>query len=396
MSLSFRLLLLTFLESIASAMVQRGIYFYTHKQFDFSDTLNLTLAIATGATYVAGALASHHLARRMREKPLLVVSLAGQLLCHVALFAWPGPVRLFLFAGALGCFYGLKWPVVESYISAGRTPAATAKAVGGFNITWAASVPLGVAAAGPIIDAWPGGLFVVAAGWNLVNIVLALPLATSPTHLAQDHPERPRPDEVLRYRALLTSSRWSMVLSYGAVWILAALMPGIFKGLGFEPTRATPLASLIDAGRLAAFLLMHRFAGWHSRARPLVLAIFALPAGFFMVLFGGSLAVILVGESLFGLAAGVAYFAALYYAMVVKNAAVQAGSAHESVIGLGFVAGPAAGLVGAALAGPLHSYVLGILAGVGPMFLLAAAGALRPLGKAAAHGPAAPRAGQGN
>ena len=48
-----------------------------------------------------------------------------------------------------------------------------------------------------------------------------------------------------------------------------------------------------------------------------------------------------------------AYTASLYYALVVKNASVDAGGAHEALIGLGFVLGPVAGLVGGALAKPL-------------------------------------------
>ena len=45
------------------------------------------------------------------------------------------------------------------------------------------------------------------------------------------------------------------------------------------------------------------------------------------------------GELLFGWAVGEVYFAALYYAMVVQNASVEAGGGHERIIGLGFALG---------------------------------------------------------
>ena len=82
----------------------------------------------------------------------------------------------------------------------------------------------------------------------------------------------------------------------------------------------------------------------------------------------------LAGEVAFGLAAGLTHYAALYYAMVVKNASVDAGGAHEGLIGLGFTAGPAAGLAGRALVP--GSYVLGTLAGIGPLLAVCTAGAV--------------------
>ena len=105
----------------------------------------------------------------------------------------------------------------------------------------------------------------------------------------------------------------------------------------------------------------------------------ALPAGLFIYLFGKSLGVVLAGEVLFGLAAGMTYYAALYYAMVVKNASVDAGGVHEGLIGAGFALGPAAGLAGIALKPALGSKVLGTIAGIGPLFVLCAVGAARAL-----------------
>ena len=104
-----------------------------------------------------------------------------------------------------------------------------------------------------------------------------------------------------------------------------------------------------------------------------------VPVGFFMVMFGGHTATVLAGEIVFGLAAGAVYYAALYYAMVVKHASVDAGGAHESMIGLGFAVGPLAGLIGVWLSGPLGDATLGMIVGVAPLILLCAVGALVPL-----------------
>ena len=107
-----------------------------------------------------------------------------------------------------------------------------------------------------------------------------------------------------------------------------------------------------------------------------------LPAGFVLVLVGGNLPLVLVGEALFGWALGVIYYAALYYAMVVKNASVEAGGGHEMLIGSGFVLGPAAGLIGVALRPAFGgSDVVGILATAGGLFLVCVLSACRAISR---------------
>ena len=87
------------------------------------------------------------------------------------------------------------------------------------------------------------------------------------------------------------------------------------------------------------------------------------------------MAAVLAGEVLFGAALGMVYTSALYYAMVLKSAAVDAGGGHEAIIGSGFVLGPAAQLAGIALMPLLDSRMLGTLAGVGPLVLVCGVGA---------------------
>jgi len=99
------------------------------------------------------------------------------------------------------------------------------------------------------------------------------------------------------------------------------------------------------------------------------------------VLFARHLPLALVGELLLGLAAGFAYYSALYYALVVKNASVDAGGAHEALIGLGYAHGPLAGLAaqtaGRAAGGEGKAFA--ILAAALPLVLPCVYFALRPL-----------------
>ena len=54
----FALFVLTFFESIAATLIQRGLYFYTHEQLGFSQSHNLWIAFGFGVTYIAGAMVS--------------------------------------------------------------------------------------------------------------------------------------------------------------------------------------------------------------------------------------------------------------------------------------------------------------------------------------------------
>jgi hypothetical protein len=59
---------------------------------------------------------------------------------------------------------------------------------------------------------------------------------------------------------------------------------------------------------------------------------------------------LVAGLGLFGIGMGTIYCSALYYAMSVGKAEVDAGGKHEALIGLGYGAGPICGLVAIAAA----------------------------------------------
>lgn len=385
-----RLLALTFIESFATICVERGVYFFTHDRLAFGDVANLLLALAFGVAYAGGALLSHRLSLRWREKHLLVAIIAGQLLVHAAMAG--GPTHTWVVVAgsvALGLLNGLKWPIIESYISAGQNPLAVAGAIGRFNVSWAAAVPLSLLVVGPLVEWGPPALFIVPAAINAASLWLCRPLSLRPAYLPPDHPERAAPASLARLGALLNASRWLMLSSYIAMFIIAPLTPGIFAGLGFGLQTATALAALLDVARVAAFVTLGLWGRWHGRAWPIWAGMLALPAGFFLVVLWPATSTVIAGELIFGLAAGTIYYGALYYAMLVKNAAVDAGGMHEALIGAGFAAGPLAGLLATGLTPLLGAQALGMAAGLGPVFALSAVQAFRAL-RSQIHGSTKP------
>ena len=95
----------------------------------------------------------------------------------------------------------------------------------------------------------------------------------------------------------------------------------------------------------------------------------------------------LVGFGAFGAGMGIVYYAALYYAMAVGRAEVDAGGTHEGLIGGGYTIGPLVGLAGMGIARVLIPPVAEAQVIVGMVWAtvaLAGAAAARPYRRARA------------
>jgi MFS family permease len=346
------LFLLTFFESIAATLIQRGIYFYTHENLGFSQSQNLWVAFGFGVTYVAGAFASHGLSKRFGEKTVLRGCIVALFALHSLLALVPAPWVLVGSVFGTAVVQGIKWPVVESYVSAGRAPKQLLSILSRYNVTWATAGFVAIGVTGVIVGTGvPALFFWLPALLNVCAALLTLKLPAQPLHLAHSHPARPVEGELQSMRALLGSARWSMIGSYALFNVLAPLMPSLLAQLSLPVTLATPVASILDAVRVVTFGALGALAGWHGKRAPMWLVGAALPGGFLLILLGNSLPLLILGEVIFGVAAGFSYTAALYYALVSENASVDAGGAHESLIGIGIGLGPLSGLAGQLLIG---------------------------------------------
>ena len=378
-----RLLLLTFVQSFATILLERGVYFYTEDVLGFGRVANLGLALVFGLLYAAGAMLSHRVTAARGERPTLNAAVAGLALLNLTLALRPSATTLWLGFAGIAFLEGMKWPVVETYVTAGATPARTMAVLGRFNIAWSSAIPVGLIVAGPIIGSGsPAMLFALAAGLHVVSLVPIRTLAWRPTHLEADHPERLPAAGLARYRSLMASARWSLLGSCAMLFLLAPLMPMIFsQRLGFDVRWAAGLSSLIDVMRLVAFILLGVLTFWRGKAWVLAVAAALLPAGFTLVLFGSGMVSVMTGQVLFGLAMGTVYYAAIYHAMVVHNASVEAGGQHEALIGLGFALGPLIGLGGLWLNRLVGNETLGMALVVAPLTAVCLLAAWRPLWK---------------
>jgi MFS family permease len=376
---------LSFIESFATILIERAIYFFSHERLGYSQAQNLALALLFGVAYTLGAAISHGAARRVGDRKALAGTMLGLLVLHVLMALAPSGATLAVTFAAVGFLEGAKWPIVESYVGAGLDPQQQLGAVGRFNVSWAVAVPLALAASGPLIaSGWPGSLFLLAALANVVGCFLLFRLPAAAPHLASAHPSRPVEGRLERYQALLSSSRWTMLSSYALMFLLAPLLPVVFQRLGRPVAEATLWAACMDAVRVMTFAALALLPGWHGRTSPLWIGAIGLPVGFVAIMSGSSLLPVVLGEIVFGVLAGVTYYAALYYAMVVKNAAVDAGGGHESLIGVGLSLGPCLGLAGDWFARGGNNPLSGVLLAATPLVLLCWFGAFRALAGARA------------
>jgi hypothetical protein len=385
--LKTRILLNVFTASFSGVMLQRGIYFFTNDVLGFSQAQNLWFALLFGVAYVAGAATSHRVAMRLGERRALLTSFALMVLAHAVLTLFPQAATLTVTFAVLAVLQGSMWPVYESYMSAGETPTSLGRALSRYNIAWALSVAPALAVAGPLIASGsPRLLFVVAGALNALVFVSCLAFPAHPGHHAAGGEEPLNAGMLASYKGLLVAARFAMLESYMLLFLLAPLMPEIMKAVGFGTAAAARASGLLDVARLGCFVVLFSYRGWHGKKTPIVLAIAALPLGFALVMLGQSIGVVIAGELLFGAGAGFLYTAALYYAQLVQNASVDAGGAHEALIGVGYALGPGAGLVGTALAhgaGPgSAAYVSGMSVATLPLIVVCSAGALWPLMKA--------------
>lgn len=350
--------LITFLNSIGTGVVQNGIYFITREAYGWGSLGNYALGAVLGVAYIIGALTAGRVVEGLRRRLALTsrATLAATitllaLLCPVPLLAesaglgrvaiWP---MIFLYSAASG----LLWPLIESYVSGGRSGPDLRRAIGRWNVVWSAAVLLAFWAMAPLMATSPLAIVALLGLVQGASALLVLRLPSDPP--LHDH-ETAEPHPPI-YTHLLTTFRLLLPTSYLVLCTLGPYLPEAVARMGVPAAWATPLASVWLAARVATFVVMGRLKGWHGRWLPAVQGAVLMLVGFGVCILAPRVAdgwtglgVLAAGLACFGTGMATIYSAALYYAMAVGRAAVGAGGTHETLIGLGYTVGPALGLM---------------------------------------------------
>jgi hypothetical protein len=313
---------------------------------------NLALGAAMGAIYAAGARFTGPLLRRLERRFSPRAILAGALGTWglVALVPLLGDSEGLLWLVALvgAGASAITWPVVESFLGAGRHGPAMRAAIGWFNVTWTPATAVSLLVL-PLFARVNVVLTIAVSG--LVNAVALVALRWLPARPGAHEAAAAAAAVGREYPALKAAASWLLPLSYLMSSTLSPILPHRLAPFGGAVPISVIAASWMVA-RFATLLAMWRVGFWHGRWGTLAAAGLALCGGLALVLLGSSLGAILIGLLIFGAGCGLTYYATLYYSLAVGHAAVDAGGNFEALIGLGYLAGPLLGLGGQAL-GPL-------------------------------------------
>ncbi|MES1207941.1 MAG: hypothetical protein ABUS79_18560, partial [Pseudomonadota bacterium] len=138
-------LTVTVLGSISSGTFWAGLFFVSAGVYHFSAAANLTLATVMGGVYAVAARGAGRLARGRAPRHVLSAALlvwTGASLVPLVLSGSPAALWVGALVGSAAS--ATTFPVVESYLTAGRHGAEMRSAIGQFNLTWtpATAVPL--------------------------------------------------------------------------------------------------------------------------------------------------------------------------------------------------------------------------------------------------------------
>lgn len=367
-------LLLTFIASLGTGVFWHGVSFIAKHTYAFDQTRNLVLYALMGALYVIGAFGAGDLtdriSRLLAPRGVMGWCIGVQAIVCVLPIVFVGEWALWFTAGTVSFLSAIVWPIVESYVAAGRHGPAMRSAIGWFNLIWMPAMVVPMLLMAPILERhgeWTiGGLAVTNFAALLTLVFFSSRPAEHGTADSIDH-------MTAEYPMLLRSARVLLPVSYVVMAALTPILPYRFEQVGIDVRWETPSAATWMVVRVVAVLLMWRLPFWHGRWGTLLLGAIAMTVGFATIVLGLNLATMIIGFAAFGVGLGIIYYTALYYGMAVGRAAVKAGGTHEALIGSGYAVGPLAGLFGSALGGGGH--IVGV---VWVMIGIAAIPALAP------------------
>jgi hypothetical protein len=346
----YKILFATFLGSVSGGAFWSAIFFVTANAFSFSSARNLALASVMGLAYTIGALCSgpwvRVAARWMCVRSVMVSALWlwGAFAAVPLLVAPTSEVSVWVAALGGSFTSAFVWPIMESYMSAGRHGASMRQTVGRFNITWtpAVAVPLLFM---PLVARWNIlACVALCAAFNFVSSLVVLTFSRNPSDHDEDSSRQAvGPDYVFLARATV----WMLPLSYVLVAALSPLLPSRLAELAVSPAVAPLLAATWMVSRFAFLAFLWRSSFWHGRWWPLCLGGLALLCGSGLVLMAPWAWLCVAGLACLGCGMAMVYYASLYYGLAVGQAKVDAGGKFEALVGLGYVLGPALGIVGA-------------------------------------------------
>jgi len=330
------------------------IYFFMRDHFGFDNKRNLAFAAAMGLIYVFSAWQGGRFAQRRGYFTALKVGFIVMILALTIGSQLDFMAGIVLASGFFSVGQCFLWPTIEALVSEGADARSLPRAVGTYNVVWASTNALGLFVGGTLVEKFGfKTIFYLPIALLLTQLALtfwlekhAQDIAAASNHKPEAAPP-PDPNRPPREkaRAFLYMAWLANPFAYIAINTFIPMLPGLAARFQLTPMLAGIVCSLWSFMRLATFVTLWFWNGWHYRFRWLGTAFATLIIVFALILTAPNLAVLLAAQIFFGAAIGLIYYSSLFYSMDVGETKGEHGGLHEAALGLGNFAGPAVGAV---------------------------------------------------
>lgn len=357
--------LLTFLASIGTGVMWNGVSFIAKHDYGFEKGQTLCLYFVLGVMYVIGAASTGAVLRRVERwispRAVLALIFALETIASIGLAAGEKSWTLWLVACSISVLSSWQWPIVESYLTAGRHGRGMRDAIGWWNLWWTTAVAVTLILIAPLMREPPFVVHVMGQDLRLaprlaivclgaLNAAALVMLIWFGSRPGEHGHEESQAAVNAEYPMLLKAARLLLPLSYVMNSAMSPLLPYLFAKLALPAEWETPVTSTWMWVRVIAMAIMWRLGFWHGRWGTLLMGGVMMTLGFGVIVMAFNIPLMILGLAAFGTGMGVIYYAALYYAMSVGRAEVDAGGTHEALIGVGYAVGPLTGLASLPLA----------------------------------------------
>lgn len=370
------------LNSFGATFFLSYLFFLARDQFHFGNRGNLFLTALHGGVYLVASWQGGKFAQRRGYFTALRFGFLGMAGAIAVGWLVPGVAGLIVVVTLLTVPMCLTWPTLEGLVAEGEDFAGMARMVGIYNVVWAASSAVAYSTGGWIWERFGrAGLYGLPAALFLLQLGLTLWLERAAARRPRMEPpvESAHQPEAAAGRPGLPPERFlqmawlAIPFAYVAINTVGAIIPQLAEKFQLSATQTGVFCSLWFYVRLAAFVALWQWTGWHYRYRWLLGAFLALIAGFAALLLAPELWMVIAAQVLFGLATGLIYYSSLFYSMDAGDTKGEHGGLHEAAIGAGVCGGPLLGAVALTLAPAVpHAGALAVtgLLGVGLAALL--------------------------
>lgn len=351
--------LLEGLNTLATSYFSSYIYFLLRDRFGFGSLGNLSTSALGGFVYGFAAWQGGRFAQRFGYFTALKTGFSGMAVCLALGLLVPSlPVLLLVYTGwmAMVCF---TWPSLEALVSDGVREDVLPKNIGIYNVVWSAGAASMYFLGGTLYETLGhDSVFWLPALLHGALCLIVLRLGENPVHMAS--PTRSalasHPSEAAAFTRRVNSQTFlrmvwlAIPFSYVGVTTVVAVTPALANKLGLSTSQAGLFCSIWMFARLATFVVLWHWTGWHYRFRWLAGAFLGLTAGFSLLLLSTDLGLLVAAQTLFGVSVGLIYYSSLFYSMDVGETKGEHGGLHEAMIGTGMCLGPGVGALSLCLA----------------------------------------------